>query len=887
MTFPTHLLGFTNQATNQIAYSRVSLGAASTEFTVPDGVYQISGVVIGGGGGGNGSDGTGNNNSNGGSGGALCWGTFSVLPGDVLKLDIAQGGARGNALDGTAGSGFEGGNTAIFLVERGGTDYRPSPIEILFAEGGDGGIRGPAGAAGGQGLASNSTTPEIIIFDSGAYQGGSGGYVPDVNDFGAGGGGAAGYAGNGGNGGNQTSQPTDAATGSGGGGGGGSREDGLGFGGGGAGSFGFDAGTQGDAGVNEQGGTPGSGGTGGSFFEDPGLSIRAEKVGETIAVTGSGAIIPPIPAIPGPGITTIAIPPGTQDDDFLLLLSASDRDSGLPANTPFPVPVGFTTFNQSTNGEYYVSFADFKIAQSGGTGFTTEAIANNIADGGRPQYQNRDLNFANSYQFVDDITSFVEDPPGSGQRCVSGLTSIPAIHNLISLRFVPRGDGGTAQVNWVAASGDPSWNNPPASSMPDPPAISGISSGSIAVTLGYLANTILNPSGNIAPSGYTAIPDVADDFNEAPETTSCVAAYKLITSTGTETPGKFRTGTASHSRGYTLELNSDGGASPIQFVGYGTVTEGDSNFNLNTELRDTSGNVYGTNQMQNDDLVIVATSGDSPGNDPDIPQFNGGDMTSFITANSVGGATEDSFGVSGDIRQTTGTTPGMRYGIWYERYDGSDATISNIDNTGGAAPSANLVLVFRNVDTAGSPFRQTPEFLDTNDVTNANGIAGIAEAPQGPAQSMNSGSMSLIIGMIDDQKVSLVDVITAPIDSVDSQSYTMLSQASYGEQGDGVIIMSAIREDCQGTTNPSSFVANGSNIWASQTIVIGGPGSQTGGSDSAAGQYGGGGGGRSRNSNGQGMSGADGAVRLIWGASRLYPFRDGNTGNFTVIDFVS
>jgi len=854
MTFPTQLLGFTNQATDQIAYSRITLGAGTTEFTVPDGVFQISGVVIGGGGGGNGSDGTGINTSNGGSGGALCWGTFSVMPGDVLKLDIAAGGVGGNPADAAGGNGFEGGNSGIFLVERNGNDYRSAPIEILFAEGGDGGVRTSPGGAGGQGLATNTVTPEeITIYDSDTGTGGRGGFVPSGAAVGGGGGGCGGYTGNGGNGGNNNLEPTDSATGSGGGGGGGSQGNGLGFGGGGSGSFGFDEGTQGDAGINDT-----SGGTGGSFFEDPGLGIRAQKVGETIAVTG-------------PGITTIAIPPGTQDDDFLLLLSGADKDSGLPINQPFPVPVGFTTFNQSQNGEYYINYDEY--IKGPGVGIT-EAIASNTPI----IYQNRDLNFANSYQYVEDITSFVEDPPGSGQRCISGLTNSPAIHNLISLRFIPN----PAQINWVATSGDPSINSTPtATSMPDPPSISGISSGSIAIALGYLANTTINPSGNIAPTGYTAVPDVADNSQAAPQTTSCIAAYKQITSTGTENPGEFLTGTASHARAYTLELESNG--STIQFVGYGTVTQGDSNFNIGTELRDASGNIFPTNQMQTNDLIVVATSKDNPSN-PRIPELpSGTDMTSFTVANSVGGATETSFGREGDIRQIanpTDVTPGLAYGIWYSRYSGSD-NIVDIDNTTGTAPAASLVMVFRNVDTVGSPFQQTPTFLDTNDIG-----AGIAGAPNPPQQNMTSGNMSLIIGMIDDQKVSLVDVITAPTDQVDSIDYTMLSQASYGEQNNGLIIMSAIREDCKDTTNPSSFVANGSNIWSSQTIVIGGPGSQTGGTSTSAGQYGGGGGGRSQNSNGRGMNGADGAVRLIWGSSRLYPFRGGNTGNFTLIDFV-
>jgi len=835
MTFPTQLLGFTNQATDQIAYSRITLGAGTTEFTVPDGVFQISGVVIGGGGGGNGSDGDDSNASNGGSGGALCWGTFSVMPGDVLKLDIAGGGVGGNPADGPGGNGFEGGNSGIFLVERNGNDYRSAPIEILFAEGGDGGVRTSPGGAGGQGLATNTVTPEeITIYASDTGTGGRGGFVPSGTDIGGGGGGCGGYTGNGGNGGD-TIEPTDSATGSGGGGGGGSQENGLGFGGGGSGSFGFDEGTQGDAGINDT-----SGGTGGSFFEDPGLGIRAQKVGETIAVTG-------------PGITTIAIPPGTQDDDFLLLLSGADKDSGLPINQPFPVPVGFTTFNQSQNGEYYINYDEY--IKGPGVGIT-EAIASNTPI----IYQNRDLNFANSYQYVEDITSFAEDPPGSGQRCVSGLTNSPAIHNLISLRFIPN----PAQINWVATSGDPSINNPPASSMPDPPSISGISSGSIAIALGYLANTTINPSANIAPTGYTSVPDVADNPAAAPETTACVAAFNLSPAAGTNNPGAFLTGTASHSRAYTIELDWNSVGSGVQFVGYGTVTNGDSTFEVNLELRDINGNLLPANTPNNGDIIFVATSSDQPTPGARRPRYNGVDMTILESGSQF------------DNRQTSS---GLAYGVFYATYDGN-SSLSNIDNDTGFAPAASLVMIFRNVDTV-SPIQQFA-VLDTDDLPNK--TVGAPDPPQ--LTGVTSGNAILIVGMIDDQKVSLVDVITAPTDQVDSVDYTMLSQASYGEQNNGLIIMSAIREDCKDTTNPSSFVANGANIWSSQTIVIGGPGSQTGGTSTSAGQYGGGGGGRSQNSNGRGMNGADGAIRLIWGSSRLYPFRGGNTGNFTLIDFV-
>jgi hypothetical protein len=830
MTFPTQTLAFNNFAQNQVAYNRILVSSGTTEFTVPDGVYSISGVVIGGGGGGNGSDGTGTQQSNGGGGGALSWATFSVLPGDILKLDIGNIGPRGGAADGAGGNGFEGGNSGIFLAERNGVDYRSSPVEIVFAEGGDGGLKDSIGGTGGQPNTVTSTVPEIIIYKSGGGAGGTGGLVASGTERGAGGGGAGGYAGNGGTGGGTSpTNPTAAATGSGGGGGGGFRTSNLGYGGGGAGSFGFDFGTQGAAGINDS-----SGGTGGSFFEDPGLGIRAEKIGETIAVTG-------------PGITTIAIPDGAQEDDFLLLLSGSDKDSGL---TLMPVPVGFTTFNQSDDGEYYTNYANYLA----GTG--TQIIAQNTPSA----YQNRDLNFANSYQYIDDITDF---PIIGGKRCVTDLTTFPAIHNLICLRYIPR----PAQINWVATSGDPSINDPAATSMPRPPSVSGISSGSLVIALGYLANTFLvdplNPP-SIAPAGYTAVPDVADDFAAAPDTTSCVAAFNLSPSAGTNNPGAFLTGTASHSRAYTIELDWNSVGSGVQFVGYGTVTQEDPSFEVNLELRDINGNILPANTPDNGDLIVVATSSDFPGT-PDTPNYSGGAMTTLQAGSSPDGRQDGN--------------PGLGYGVWYTTYNGS-STISNFENDNTNFPAASLVMVFRNVDTV-SPIQQFAVF-DTDNL--ANKAVGAPDPPQ--LTGVTSGNAILIVGMVDDQKVSLVNNITPPTDTVDGEPYTLLSQASYGTQNNGLIIMSAFREDSNETTTPSSFLGNGANIWSSQTIVIGGPGSQTGGTSSAAGQYGGGGGGRAQNSNGLGMAGAAGAVRLIWGGNRGYPYRDGNTGNvLTVIDF--
>lgn len=839
MTFPTQLLSFLNSQRNQsIVYNTFNTPTGTATTIVPAGVTMMSAVCIGGGGGGSGSS----NDSRGGAaggGGGLTWSVFSVQPGDKLELTIGQGGPGGsNTL---TGNGNDGTTSSITMIERGGV---PTDQIIMSATGGIGGIRagadngtgtGGAGGLGGLSRVTNSINPLITHYASGGGNGGQGG---SSNNTGPGGGGAAGYSGNGGNGGfgeTANTLPQSAAADSGGGGGGGTSTT-LGYGGGGVGAYGFVGFGQGAAGVNGS-----SGGGGGSYFEDPAFGLVALPVGFTSVVTG-------------PSTTRIAVPTGIARSDFLLLLSASDKDSGL---TSMPVPVGFTTFNRTTNGSYYTNNIVYE-AQSGGVGI--ETIANNAfnPDDSPEDYRQRDINFASSYTYFKE-ENFTLD---GGTYYVTGLTTYSAIHNLVGLRYIP----DPVDIIWATTSGDPSvnaggeFNLDDANPMPDPPSVSGVPAGALSICLGYLANTILNPTGVFVPSGFTSA-GISANPNSPPSTSSIMAGYRHYNSNTSINPGAFLTGTASHSRAYTTEIRKSGGApvgTGITFIGFATATTPTTTISL-TSLSGSQNPLYNT--LQNGDLVIVATVSDNPngGNAPAVPRLAGNALTLLDS------------GSEPDNRQTTGTTPGMAYGVWYGTY--TTGTQSGIGVTGlynGAtgSPSSHVAMVFRNavMSTNFSVYDSNSDLVvKAPDPPNLTGIA---------ATSTNT---IVIIGMTDDVKIANVSEsnIEAP------NTYNLICAGSYGEQNNGVIIMAGLRFGLTAATeDPGPFIGDAANIWASQTIIISGPGSALSGLQGPGGQYGGGGGARDENSPGTGGDGAGGAIRLIWGTGRQYP--SANQGNIGV-----
>ena len=204
-----------------------------TNWTVPEGVTQISAVVVGGGGGGGGNGSTDVNGSSAGGGGGLSYGTFAVTPGETLIINVGSGGAgasRSNTFFGDSGNSS--------YIARGGT-------KLLQGDGGGPGRSNIFSQSGGAGGTSGGTERD------GGGSGGQGGGA-SYNNSGAGGGGAGGYSGNGGQGGTAS-------------GGGASGQGGAGGGGGAITQFGNSEGPEGNGGgVGLYGeGTSGSGGVGG------------------------------------------------------------------------------------------------------------------------------------------------------------------------------------------------------------------------------------------------------------------------------------------------------------------------------------------------------------------------------------------------------------------------------------------------------------------------------------------------------------------------------------------------------------------------------------------------------------------------------------------------
>lgn len=159
------------------------LAKTTTDFTVPAGVTDISGVAIGGGGG--------NSRSNtiGGSGGDLRWRNhIPVIPGEVLSLITGVVTATGKP--GTASKIIRKSTGEVLLIAKGGDDTEVSSI-INGADigGGNGGAANGASGGGAGGYTGNggkgNTAADV---DSGAAGGGSS-YSFSGNSFGCGGGG--------------------------------------------------------------------------------------------------------------------------------------------------------------------------------------------------------------------------------------------------------------------------------------------------------------------------------------------------------------------------------------------------------------------------------------------------------------------------------------------------------------------------------------------------------------------------------------------------------------------------------------------------------------------------------------------------------------------------
>lgn len=166
-------------------------------FTVPEYVFSIHAVAVGGGGGAGPYDGPNGPGGSGGAGGALAYkNNWLITPNDSITITVGSGGDAGS----------NGGDSTISY---GGN--------ILTASGGEGGRTITTGAP--------STTGGIPsgYYDGGGNggRGGNGGNADGDDGDPGGGGGAGGYSGNGGNGGNGASSSNPGSDGQGGGGGGG------------------------------------------------------------------------------------------------------------------------------------------------------------------------------------------------------------------------------------------------------------------------------------------------------------------------------------------------------------------------------------------------------------------------------------------------------------------------------------------------------------------------------------------------------------------------------------------------------------------------------------------------------------------------------------------
>lgn len=281
----TLLLGPANQigGATTVSSQTVFTTTGANSWTVPANVRSVSAVVVGGGGGGAGSRGDRGAGNTGGAGGALAYGSFVVIPGETLTVNVAAAGAAGpNDTDGGAG-----GTSSIVRSPMTGA------LPLLSATGGSAGINQSTAA----------TTGGVPSWGFGltVTGGGNGGAGGGANtDTGGGGGGAGGYSGNGGAGGNAGAGTSVTG---GGGGGAGATNSGQGYSGGGTGLLG--AGTSGTAGAlnaNGGGGSSGAAGTqtaggipgggGGARDDDSAGAGCAGARGEVRIIWGAGRAYP-------------------------------------------------------------------------------------------------------------------------------------------------------------------------------------------------------------------------------------------------------------------------------------------------------------------------------------------------------------------------------------------------------------------------------------------------------------------------------------------------------------------------------------------------------------------------------------------------------------------
>lgn len=116
------------------------LTAGTSTWTVPDGVYWVYGIVVGGGGGGGAGAGSATWSAGGGGSGGRSEGWVPVTPGQTITVTVGAGGA-----------GAPAGSASGVLASSGGTSSFGSYMSATGGAGGTGGTTTSAGGNGGVG----------------------------------------------------------------------------------------------------------------------------------------------------------------------------------------------------------------------------------------------------------------------------------------------------------------------------------------------------------------------------------------------------------------------------------------------------------------------------------------------------------------------------------------------------------------------------------------------------------------------------------------------------------------------------------------------------------------------------------------------------------------
>ncbi len=161
--------GGTSTSTTQAGSGEQPYDAAgSYEFTVPDGVTELTVVVVGGGGGGGGRGSPSlfpTRVCSGGGSGEKRVHTFAVVPSATVNVTVGGGGTQ----DSVTGDGSSGGASGVFysavnIVANGGGGGQNEDCTTAPFAGGAGG----SGGSGGTGTSGNAGGPSTVACGSGA-----------------------------------------------------------------------------------------------------------------------------------------------------------------------------------------------------------------------------------------------------------------------------------------------------------------------------------------------------------------------------------------------------------------------------------------------------------------------------------------------------------------------------------------------------------------------------------------------------------------------------------------------------------------------------------------------------------------------------------------------